>query len=157
MASIKCKFCGGDVEKYPDSVGAPYARFRLAHKLFVGKEYEKAAAAFQRVIEDDGCDPILVGAAKLQSAYIEEVSGNAADAAKKFAAVGDDPGNAPVIRAEADYGAARLYLDLGDIPSAEKILEKSRQAGVSRAVVVWNRQLDTLLLAVKSGDFQRKK
>ena len=109
------------------------------------KEYDKAVALYTKISRSSG-DEFVARKAALSVAYITEVKGKENEAALLFAGIADDIKAPEGIRAEAAYGAGRLYFKAKNTAAARKYLSlfntdsmTSRDAGqwaaLSRAIL----------------------
>lgn len=141
------------LEKNSDSKAAAVGRVRLAEMLISDKKYDSAAAEAAKVVNSKSVDPILLDRAKLLLGAVNELKGDTAKAAATYAALGNDTAAAPAVRAEADYAAVRLYIDLKDYAAAKKILAKPRVSG-SLTAGYWNNQMNFIDNALQNGEYK---
>ena len=104
-----------------DAASADAARFRLAGMYIAEKKYDQALQVFDK-LSSTAKEPELRDKARLNAAYMLEMSGKNAEAAQKFAAVAAPGTSSPAVRAEAAYSAGRLFIALGKKEDAKKIL-----------------------------------
>ncbi len=142
---------------YADCDAAPAARYRLANLLLQKKDYKNAASQFQTISDTPAVSPDLAENARFKKIVCAELAGDIKQAAEQYAAFGNDTRMTPARRAEADYAACRLLLDLGDVKTAETILAKERLVGNTMMLFHWTGQLDALALSIKNGDYQAAK
>lgn len=104
-----------------DAAGVDAARFRLAGMYVAEKKYDQALQVFDKLAAT-AAETNLRDKARLNAAYMMEMAGKNADAAQRFAAVAAPGTTSPAVRAEAAYGAGRLFIALGKKEDAKKIL-----------------------------------
>lgn len=112
-------------EIHAKNQGKPIGRNALyyaANLLFLGKEYQKAADLFKKLIAASGDDQLLVALANRNLAYCAEAQGNRAEAISILEALLSKPGETPKIQIQADL--ARLHEANGDAARARAAWEE---------------------------------
>ena len=128
-AEVSSKFANADTAEklmtvLKENSNAPEAfaaSLAVAADHVAKKEYDKAVALYTKISQSAG-DEFVARKAALSVAYITEVKGKEKEAALLFARIADDIKAPEGIRAEAAYGAGRLYFKAKDTVSARKYL-----------------------------------
>jgi len=112
------------IKEYPSLPVSNIARIDLAAKLVNEKKYEEANTLYSQVI-DNGQSHYLQAVAKLNQAYILEDQGKKEDSVNKFVELADYYETPVQIKCEAEYSAARIYLELNKKEKAIDLLKKA--------------------------------
>ena len=105
----------------PKVPGVDAARFRQAKLYEKEKKYDKARQTLETICSTTE-DVANRSRAQLTIAYLFELENKADEAVKKFAALAQNTALPAAVRAEAAYGAARLYIDRKNPAEAKRIL-----------------------------------
>ncbi len=130
----------------PGHENAGYTRFRLGKQYLEDGRYTEAAAEFAAVRGRAG--GILLELASLNEGYALELAGEKDKAAGIFDSCGQNSVFSAASRAEADYAAVRLYLDLGEKERAGAA-GKRAAAETSPAAAEWAGLAAQLLAAAE--------
>ncbi len=139
------------LEAYPSAPGASLARYRLATLLIDAKDYDAALAELQLISGEEN-NPELAAQAALNEAYLYELSGKSDQAAKVFSELGTRMGFPELLRAEANFNAARLYAVAGDLTSAVAALKRIPQSSGSQSAL-WSQHGEALLIAIENNEY----
>ena len=130
----------------PDAPGADMARYRLAGKYIDSKEYDKALKTL--AVISAGPDKTLRGKARMVEAYVYELTGKTAEAARKFLTLSSSSELPPAGQLEASYAAGRLCIKLGRKDEAKSVLNKAAAIAIpqeSPSAWYWKSQVTELL------------
>lgn len=106
------------LKKNSDNPASSIARLRLANMLFDAGKYTDAIEYLNAIAADKNADQMLVNTAKLNIAKALELSGKLEESADAFSKCAAASGDNMSIKAEAAFGAARLYAKLGKTAKA---------------------------------------
>lgn len=109
---------------YGSAPSAGHARMRLARIYIAEKRYDDAAAQLRQIRENDELPGEFLERVRLEEAYLYETAGKTAEAAALFDEIGRNFSASAATRAEADYGAGRLYAGLGQKEPALEALKR---------------------------------
>ena len=124
-AAVKIETLESALKSTASSVpGYDMAQVRLARLYAADRKYDQAAACYLAVAERKN-ELYLSARSRLDAAYVKELAGKNAEAAAVFAMVADSPDVMADLRAEAAYGAGRLFLALKNDVSARKYLSQT--------------------------------
>ena len=130
------------IADHPNNPAVNSAKLKLAMLRFEKKEYDKALSLCQS-LENSTAPDEMRWRARLNSFYILEIKGEKEKAAAGFAGLGSDSLLTEAFRAEANYGAGRIYAGLKKTEKARLAL---RTAALARgAAAFWGGQAKTLL------------
>lgn len=119
--------------EYGTYPSAAFARIRLA-RLCMQKNKLKEAEVQYKVLETSGLPPEMLLRVKIDRGYLTEKSGDLKTAAELLAACAATPSAPAGLRAEAEFGAGRLYAALKNNDLAKKHLDAcvrlQSQAGI---------------------------
>ncbi|MBS1371694.1 MAG: hypothetical protein HPZ91_17250 [Lentisphaeria bacterium] len=142
----------GALETYGTSPAAPATRYRLASLYIKDKKYDEALG--QLKLASGSEDAYLNGNIALTGAYVLEQTGRLADAAAKFAALSGDAAFPAVMRAEARFAAARLYVKQKELAQAAGLLAQIPSSDVPQgAASSWDELSSALLRAIEAGEY----
>ena len=113
------------LDRNQDAPGADMARYRLAGLYIENKQYDKALTILSAIISGSSADMALRNKARMTEAYVLELNGKIAEAAKKFAMLSSFGSLSTSARTEASYCAGRLYLLLGRKQEARSVLNNA--------------------------------
>ncbi|MDR0931752.1 MAG: tetratricopeptide repeat protein [Victivallales bacterium] len=140
------------LDTYGDSSAAPTARYRLATLYIAEKKYDEALKTLELAAGSKNVH--LNGSVALLEAYVLEKTGKLADAAAKFEAIDNNAEFSSVMRAEARFAAARLYVKQNRIEQALVLLKQvPSNAATPDASSSWNELSLSLLRAIESGEY----
>ena len=144
-AEVSAKFANADTPEklqsvLKDNAAAPEAlsaSFSLAADYAKKKEYDKAIALYTKLSQESK-DEFLARRAALNVAYLTEIKGQKDSASLLFSRIADDLKAPEGIRAEAAYGAGRLFYGAGDMERARRYLALFNASGaVNREAGQW--------------------
>lgn len=120
--------------KYGTDPSAAFARIRLA-RLCMQENKLKEAEVQYKVLETSGLPPEMLIRVKIDRGYLTEKSGDLKGAAEILALVAANASAPAGLRAEAEFGAGRLYAALKNNDLAKKHLDAcvrlQGQAGIA--------------------------
>lgn len=108
--------------KYGTDPSAAFARIRLA-RLCMQENKLKEAEVQYKVLETSGLPPEMLARVRIDRGYLIEKSGDLKGAAEMLASVAAGASAPAGLRAEAEFGAGRLYAALKNNDLAKKHLE----------------------------------
>lgn len=108
--------------QYGSSPAASFARIRLA-RLCMDANRIKEAEAQYKILETSGLPPEMLIRVKIDRGYLTEKSGDLKAAAEILSACAANPAAPSGLRAEAEFGAGRLYAALKNSDLAKKHLD----------------------------------
>ena len=94
--------------QYGSSPSASFARIRLARLCMQEKKLKEAEAQY-KLLETSGLPPEMLMRVKIDRAYLIEKSGDLKTAAEMLAKCAANSAASAGLRAEAEFGAGRLY------------------------------------------------
>lgn len=142
------------LKEYPNADASIGARLRLAVLFRKDKKYAEAAAQLLKVANNTGIPLYQKYRAKLDIAYLDEMSGKLDKAQEKFSAIAVDSFAPQAMKCEAAYAAGRLSIALKNNAKARKYLQDAVDAGTlatanrDYASNLWQRQAQALLLTI---------
>lgn len=118
------------LESHSGCQSADFARLRLGKLLFEDGKYDEAFRIFRDIGTSSKLAEVL-WQARINEAYTLEVLNKTDEAAERFSVIGKDFTASYSVRFEANYNAARLFLEVGKKDRAKDCL-KSMNLSVSR-------------------------
>ncbi len=110
------------LKEYGSQPAASFARIRLA-RIYMDSKKLKEAEAQYKLLESSGLPAALLVRVRMDRAYLLERAGDARGAAALLAACAVNPAAPAGLRAEASFGAGRIYAGLKQPKEARKHLE----------------------------------
>ena len=144
------------IKKHSDNPSAAMARLRLANMLFDAAKYSDAVEYLKQLAADKKADQILVSTAQLNIAKALELSGKLEDAAVAFSNAAIAAGNVS-IKAEAAFGAARLYAKLGKTAKALEEIQNLETAAQGPQMNPYVAEAAALKVAILNQEYGKIK
>ena len=127
------------LEKFPKGPAAAEARIRLARMYAKAKDYTKAAATLEAVVNDTDAAIFLRGRAALDAAGNLELAGKSAEAIKVLASAADNTAFDEAIRVEAAYHQGRLFAAAKDYAAAKMAFKRAAvKNSTNKSVSFWS-------------------
>ena len=132
--------------------GAIYARQRLVQLYVDAKNYDGALKQLKLIAADSRADGALRGRAKLEEAYVLELSGKTKEAAAAFSRIAGDANCRNAVRLEACAAAGRLLAPADPAGAAAVLARCAKLTADSQLARRYLAEVKSLQLALENGE-----